>query len=258
MAKKIKETQGSQKMKQYLEDLKRNKCFRRELNRYIKCLAKENASAKKMSEPDIINSLLNKYFKLGSIARKALKKINKQNSRWKIMEKIAESYALDDGLFSYLYFPIITNEAFGISPNAEIDMCNIVDNFEKHFDSEDGFSEIPFLLRAYEKNRFSVYPISIYIHKFATKRDVLDYVEKKWQEIESGPTCHREKGVRFKKRKYDRKFLDFLWENRDLSAKEIKVKLDKKFPDNTLVYYEIYKLLNTERQRRKTEISVGQ
>lgn len=253
---KEKETQGSRKMKQYLEDLKRNKYFRKELNKYLKLYDKESDNFPR--KPDIIDNLLNKYSELGKITKRALKKYTR-NSCEKITKKLAEKYSIDNRLLSYITFSIITKGMLKIDPNAEIDMCCLKDIYDDNFGIEHGsFQEFPLILRPAEQNHYIAYPVGIGIHRYATKRDVLDYIEKKWLQIEACLFSYNEKKVRIRKRKYNRGLLDFIWENQNMDIKKLKNSLDKKFPRNGLVYYEIYKIINIERKRRMQEITVGQ
>lgn len=127
------------------------------------------------------------------------------------------------------------------------------------------------------------YPIAIAIHKFSTKRDLLDYIKKNWHSIESILINRRkeeytkklEKYIdikRFKKldwevrknfikklftkpyigrlKKINWELTDFIWENRNFKSKEIKKKLDNKFPNNELIYNDILKIISLEKKRR--------
>jgi hypothetical protein len=95
------------------------------------------------------------------------------------------------------------------------------------------------------------YPIAICINPMASKRDVLDFVEKRWSWIENNfLRTFEDQAFRGRKRKHKQEILDFIWENRRFRNQIIKEKLDKKFPGNGLVYYEITKLLQQEGERR--------
>jgi hypothetical protein len=99
------------------------------------------------------------------------------------------------------------------------------------------------------------YPVSVGIHRNASKRDVLDFIEKHWVKIDSQlRQSYDEKAMRARQRKHDQKLLDFIWENRNLSSTEIKKKLDKQFPKNGLVYYEINQIVRQEKKRRLEDI----
>lgn len=254
MEKKKKDTQGSQKMKQYLEDLKRNKYFRKEINKYLKFHKKESKNYPRKT--DIVDFLFDEYTKFGKIAKRALRKYEK-NSGFNVEKKLARKYAIDSRLLSYITWPMLGLSV--IDPNAEIDMCNFVDNYDDNFGIGHGFSQVfPLIMRPFSENHYEAYPVGINIHRFASKRDVLDYIEKKWSLIESCISIYSEKKARFRKRKHSRKLLDFLWENKTLEINKLKNKLDRTFPGNGLVYYEIYKIISLERQRRMKELTVGQ
>jgi hypothetical protein len=241
-------------MRLYLEDLKRNKYFCKELNKYIK--AKDKLDAQHPRKEDIIDFLIDEYIKLGKITRKALKKY-KDGKDIEIIKKLSQKYSLDGELFSYITFPILTKNLLSESPNAEIDVCCLVDNYDKNFDKHEAHPEFPLILDPLQQIHFRAYPVSIDINRLATKRDILDYIEKKWPDIKAGLSNYREKDVRIRKRKYDQKILDFIWENKNLKLSELKKNLDKHF-HNDLVYYEIQKIISLEKVRRREKINVGQ
>jgi predicted metal-dependent hydrolase len=98
--------------------------------------------------------------------------------------------------------------------------------------------------------------IAIKIHPRASKRDVLDFVAKRWPWIESQlRTMSTDKALRTRKRKHSQKLLDFMWQNRSYTAKEIKRRLNKSFPNNGLAYHEISKIIDYEGKKRFGELT---
>jgi hypothetical protein len=95
------------------------------------------------------------------------------------------------------------------------------------------------------------YPVSLGIHKYATKRDVLDYIEKRWNLIQSYVEIYRDKEKRFRKRKYDLEITDFIWENRETPARELADKVNEKFENVNFIYSDISKIISLEKIRRK-------
>lgn len=255
---KQKETQGSRKIKQKLEDLKRNDYFKKSLDKSIQIY--KNGKESNDTAGDIINSLFKEYIKLGRKTEKAIKKDIKLD--WMTTQvKIAEEYSLDCDLFSYLTWPIIMKLIAPdiklkslINPRAEIDMCCITDNYDDYL-MRDNDKYFPLILNPAKQSHIIAYPVSIDIHCFATKRDVLDFIEKKWKNINACLSSYRNKDIRIRKRKHNQKLVDFIWKNKNLKIVELKNKLDKYFPDNKLFGYDdIYKIISIEKQRRTTEV----
>jgi len=225
------ESQGRRKFTQYIEDLKRNENFRKDFNKLCKISIREN------------------------------KKFEKEAT--KVMRKYGITYGTLEGLGYY----IDDKEEFNwgsLNPRSLIcddyDMCMIVDTFQlkygkkyqkinKEYWNEDFDPEI--IIKSY----LSSYPIGINIHKFASKRDVIDFIEKRWPSINAFLKTYREKPKRIRKRKLSRKLADCIWENHNLPVKKIKQIIDEEFPHNGLVYWQILKIKNLEKKRRNRKIS---
>ena len=105
------------------------------------------------------------------------------------------------------------------------------------------------------KSLINCFPVAIALHKFSTKRDLLDYIEKEWSTIEKILSRYREKPYRGRNKKIDWEMVDFIWENRNLSSKEIKEKLNNKFPHNGLIYNDILKIISLEKKRRNKNLA---
>jgi hypothetical protein len=137
------------------------------------------------------------------------------------------------------------------SMSYEMDMCIPLNLHDEELQGEryDGI----ITLRPYLIMSRLAYPVAIGIHPGASKNDVLDYVEKRWPEIENNLRRSEpfDKAVRQRKRKHDQELLDFIWENRNFADKHTKELLDEKFPNNGIAYYEINKLMHLEGSRRE-------
>jgi hypothetical protein len=215
-----KQTQGNKKWKQYLEELRRNKNF--------------IADIKRMND---------------------LSKKNKRKKCNELILKISERYGVDrEELFFNLIPLISSNEEmiWGDRP----DLCVILNNCDYFTDLEETEDDYcyPRKTRTIDEAMFiRAYPISINIHRLASKRDVLDFIEKKWKFIECDLDAVRNGKIRIRARKNPERD-NFIWENRNLKIKEIKKLLDEKFPKNGLVYFNIYKIINDEQRRRNKKV----
>jgi len=105
------------------------------------------------------------------------------------------------------------------------------------------------------KSLINCFPVAIALHKFSTKRDLLDFIEKEWNTIEEILSRYREKPYRGRNKKIDWDMVDFIWENRNLRSKEIKEKLNAEFPQNGLVYNDILKIISLEKKKRNKNIA---
>jgi len=133
-------------------------------------------------------------------------------------------------------------------------MCRVVNEFDEQiipFNEGDDFIH----LMPNKKSELIAYPVSIKIHSLASERDIIDFIEKRWPWIDNMlRESEEQKTLKIRrKRKHSQDLLDFIWENKDVSAKVIKSKLDEKFPKNGLAYYEISKLIQSEKIIRLEE-----
>lgn len=101
----------------------------------------------------------------------------------------------------------------------------------------------------------SVYPVALHISPYASKRNILDYVEKFYAtEIARLQKGYRDPGAGIGKHKTKnkivRKISDFIYEHRNLKPKEIKKLLWEKL-HTQMDSGHISKILSLERKRRK-------
>lgn len=246
-------TQGHDKMIRYIGDLVRNKNFQMLLRRLRKYKRHSEGmyqdwTPKEQKEHDRMNREIGSILDGYELLRKRCKRLVK-NRQFYIREKIAEEYGLD------LYLIMLAEALYHKDQKlmelaksfADPEMCKIVDIRDEEVHPFNKGEEIIYL-NPTRKLRLLAYPIAICINSRASKRDVLDFIEKRWPWISS--MSDLEKPFKMRKRKHSQDILDFIWENRGLPAKEIKNRLNKNFPDNGFVYYEISKIIQLEKDRR--------
>lgn len=245
-----KTTQGQKKMLQYFEDLKRNKHFKILIKRLEK-ISEENSKKKDENYEKLMEEFIRNYQELDQLLKKRMKLSNKSQE---IIMFIAEEYGLTSEITADpIVFDFLSKDESKYS--IWNDMCAVSDNYD--FFLNEVFSRpVPIELDTAKQSHIRAYPISIDIHKFATKRDVLDYIEKRWNFIESYLEVYRDKNVRFRKRKIERKVVDYIWENKKEPAKKIVELIAKKFLDNNLNlgYEDILKIISNEKNRRIKKI----
>ncbi len=257
----IKETQGHRKLQQYVDDLKRNKHLLAKIKK-IRDILKRPANKDKWDEREKkYDEILEKKKQLDELTKEIVSATKLEVDE--IIYGIAEEYGLDNDMVGNLFLmtEFMGNEK---DPIGEIfDFCRITDDYDETiYPLSPDFpfpAPLPIEMDRDRQSHIRAFPVSINIHKLATKRDVLDFVEKRWPFIESYLDTYRNgQKIRFRMRKHPREITDFIWENRNFSAKEIKKELDKVHPKNGLVYYEIGKIISIEKRRRSKKIIVGQ
>lgn len=257
-----KKTQGEVKMERYVNDLIRNKDFLRK----IKKLRKNNIYPKGMYDTwtkeeqenhDYVSKELNEILAGYETLRKRCKKLMDGGS-WKIRKTLSEVYGLDTYQIGYaecLLNPDYKDSIDFMKSNAQLDMCKISDFHDDELSPFNKGEEIIYLNR--QRQLFlNAYPIAVCIHPKASKRDVIDFIEKRWKWIEYNfLRMYADKKLKYGKRKHRQEILDFLWKNRSLPSQKLKERFDKEFPKNGLAYFEITKIVQLEKNRRLGNLS---
>lgn len=263
---KLKDTQGMRKIKQYFEDLQRNKRFLQLLKQLKKSYVKSQVKGPEEEREGLI---FDKVMKNRIEFEELMKELREANPRPKIdeiLDYFAEGYGISEETLWYIFhlLPLEKNEIEGKEINTSWleDMCFVIDNYDEELNSVESpeiYPSVPIELNRRKQRHIRSYPISIDIHRFANKRDILDFINKRWEIIEDKLNVYTdEKKKRFRRRKYDRKLLDFIWKNKDLKSKELIELLNIEFPKHGLVYFEVSKLIQLERNRRNKDLIEGQ
>lgn len=248
----IKKTQGHLKMVQYLEDLKRNKYLMGKIRKFPSYFP-ANPTSEEEARQKFQEELFNKYREFESMAKEGLEKYPESFDA--MFEELAEDYGIDDDLIGMLVMAHVVQKE-SVELGDIHDMCILTDSYDENLNEVYG-PPSPIQINYKKRAHIRAYPISIDINKFASKRDVLDFIEKRWDIIENYLSTYRNKKPRFRKRAIDRKLTDLIWDNRNKKLKEIKTIIDERFPENTLVDHEIYKIIGQEKIRRGRKINVG-
>lgn len=218
MDEKPKQTQGQKKTRLRLKELFDNEIFKKELSNIL--------------------------------ANPNKKKQNKQ------LWKFAEKYSLEFEMGSP-FLDLVTGRNSKILDEQighELDVCELYDevdeylneNFPRDFD-------IPPSRRPDKRAQLNAFPIHIGISPQATKRDVLDFISKRWDHIRYMLDTYLEKPkiIRVKpKSKRD----EFIWKNRNLPSSKIAELVNEKYPDSVLTYSDINSILYYLRKRKQTKL----
>lgn len=255
---KVKITQGHEKINLYINKLIRNKVFLEDLklideSNFDAQISYENLSKEQREKSD---NDVNQFIKISDeyVALKERCENLFKEKYWKFQEKLTHEYGIDLNLLSYVRCHIDNNHKNTILFDVYAEMCRIVNDFDEQFIPFNPGDDFIHLMPA-KRSELIAYPVSIKIHSLASKRDVLDFIEKRWPWIDNELRQTKDaRALKIKrKRKYGQDLLDFIWNNKDLPIKIIKTKLDKEFPKNGLVYYEISNLIQSQKIERLLE-----
>lgn len=254
----VPKTQGEIKMDRYIQDLIRNKDFLRKMKNLRRANKKEPVGMydtwteeQKQRSKDFnkeFTEILEQYEKLRKRSSKLLR-----DKSFIIRESISELYNIDNAQISYVESILNKRDEFLLDimkDSAELDMCKILDiNEEDSIPSFKG-KEIIHLNNS-RKLFLKAYPLGIFVNPLASKRDVINFIEKKWSRMENNfLRGYADKKLKYGKRKHNQKMLDFIWDNRGLKLEVLKDKLDKLFIGNGLVYYELGDIIRQEEKKR--------
>jgi len=259
---KRKTTQGHTKMMLHIEDtirnqhfLKRLKQLRKATNPLDKTKGMYNEWTDEQKERhDWINKelgeIINDYEKLRKRCQRVM-----YDKRARKAEQIANEYSFDNALLNVAIGMKDGNDFYINYYGDEIDMCTIQDLQNEELNQSNKGDNFIYL-RPDRQRHLIAYPVAVDINTKASKRDVLDFIEKRWPEIDAKLRMSETKALKLKinkKRKLDRALIDFIWLNKHVPSKKIKGLLDKKFPENDLVCYEINDIIKREKKKRLEE-----
>ncbi len=248
----MEETQGNKKIMQYLEDLIRNKNFIKDLKKCKNFLIKQGLLRADYKLERRISTIYEECLARNRIYCRQMKRANNDYISSRIIKKLSRKYSIDENIVITLAVNYLNNKnllTFSDVPEPPIlDMCKMIDDYDEHY--YDQLSFLPIAMFENKKIYYESFPISIGINVMASKRDVMDFIEKNWFKIEDSMNIYRDKKKKFRKRKHTRELCDFIWDNRSLKMTELKNMLNEKFPENTLVYNEIQDIIRNERKRR--------
>ena len=192
------------------------------------------------------NQRLSELFQRKSFLAKIhkIKNIADKKKQFRYIFALARNYSLQfepgEPLFEY----VVSNmKKISFKPNHYMDICQIYDEVDEYLNLNfpNDYS-IPPSKKPAKKLELYAYPIHLGISQKATKRDVLDYIHKRWHYIRYMLDAYEEnpKGIR-KKRKLYRD--EFIWKYKHLPAKQIADKVQKNFPGELLTYHDINHIL---------------
>jgi hypothetical protein len=175
------------------------------------------------------------------------------DSDWRKQSKRLWKFAEDNGLSLFTgsgLMRMLGNEK-PLPQDPSLDFCQIVDEPDEIFNDTEGdlWATRP---RPLSDHRLFImlFPIHICISPMASKRDVLDYVTKKWDEIRASLDGYsdREKPPTIRKRLKSARD-EFIWEHREVPSKKLADMVCEEFPGESLTYADINSIKQYLRKR---------
>lgn len=169
--------------------------------------------------------------------------------------RIAAKYSIDGSIGSPFYklagLPI---KDFTRDDNS-IDVCRIFDERSDSYDlvSFAVFSDDPTSYPEKLKNEKFEFPIHVAISPSASKRDVLDFINKKWIDILARLSEFQDENITSFRKKRNAERDQFIWDNRDLPASKLADLVSEKFHDSDLIYSDISSILYYLRKRKASK-----
>lgn len=239
---------GEEKMRQLIKDLETDENLKTKINEikdgiFLKGLLSDEDPEKDMESLRLECINFNKY-----ITKKYNSMIKKSDINTMI-QSLSEKYSLQSDMIIDIVIKFLLPEHKDLLEQIEYSMCDITDSYT-NFLSEEQF--IPISLTN-KKSFYKLFPVSLNISIHASKRDVLRYIEKNWNDINKVMEPYKTKNVkqiRVRKNSERDKFIyDKYMEGK--KAKEISelISNNEKWTDTDIG--NICKIISIERKRRK-------
>ena len=183
---------------------------------------------------------------------KAIQSIPNIDKREKKLRKFAEKYLLEykPGAPFFDLAVAKIEPKFDKFYGVELDVCQLFDEEDEYLNEQFPMDfDYPPSRNPTKRAQIKAFPIHLGISPYATKRDVLDFIAKRWEHIRYMLDDYLEKPkIIKKKRKYERDAI--IWKNRNLSASVIADLINNKYPDENITYADIHKILYYLRRRK--------
>ena len=164
-------TQGQRKLQILLDDLMRNRHFRRYAKKLSKLFDSDEYWGRYEEIDNATRNLYHQYFDWDT-AVKAVIKRDRSGIR-QITDAMAIKYGLDSHLIHDVILEALANNETSVKIGYWDDMCSVNDDYDENLNK---FTpRTPFILDTLKQQRILAYPVSISINRFASKRDILDF-----------------------------------------------------------------------------------
>ncbi|MCC7436776.1 hypothetical protein IT402_02805 [Candidatus Nomurabacteria bacterium] len=132
----------------------------------------------------------------------------------------------------------------------DLDVCRLVDAKANREEELDCFEATGELFGRKELDRF---PVHLMISPDASKRDVLDFINKNWQLVQAYMEDYKRKTPAIRE-KQNKERDSRIWELQHLGAKMVASKINQEFPNTNFSYADVNKVLHRMRKKRKSDL----
>lgn len=172
---------------------------------------------------------------------------NFYNKVWKLARKYNLKFESGTPLFDYIYIKKYDKEKElnleSLDKNIENDVCIIRDDADGYLNEVFPRDfEIPPGKKQDSRLEINNYPIRVSISPQATKRDLLDFINKRWKYI-ADLLSDYDQGIILERKRKKQERDDLIWKNRNKPRKEIADLINKKFPNENLTYSDVNSII---------------
>lgn len=132
----------------------------------------------------------------------------------------------------------------------DLDVCRLVDAKKERDEDLDYFKATGDIVF---KRELDVFPVHLMISAEASKRDVLDFINKNWQLVQVYMEDYK-RNTPVIREKQNQERDNRIWEIQDLGAKMVASKINEEFPNTNFSYADVNKVLHRMRKKRKSDL----
>lgn len=182
--------------------------------------------------------------------------VKNKRKQSKLLWKLAEKHFLEFEPGSP-FFGLVLKLNLGLDEQIghELDVCQLYDEEDEYLNENFPIDfDFPPSRNKEKRAQIHAFPIHIGINIFATKRDVLDFLNKRWDYIRYMLDCYIAEKPKTVRKKPKAKRDNLIWDSRDLSAKTIADKVNQLYPDENLTYADVNSILYYLRKRKFSKV----
>lgn len=164
--------------------------------------------------------------------------------------QLAKEYNLDISVGTRMFKESAIPALNSDRPAYDLDVCRLVDAKSSR-EEELAFFEATGKL--FNKRELNVFPVHLMITPEASKRDVLDFINKNWQLVQAYMEKYKREIPVLRKRP-NKERDERIWELQHLGAKIVAEKINKEFSNTNFSYADVNKILHRMRKKRKSDL----
>jgi hypothetical protein len=180
-----------------------------------------------------------------------------EDDKKSLFDELAEKYGVDIELWENTHLLRGQHENIEVIAGEIIpSMCTLTDQYNLNFH--------PLFVSDYYRDNLRMrthikaYPVSIDVHRFASKEDIIDFVDDNWKAIESQLRNDSEKRLDVRDRPCEDRDR-FIYKHREKKPEEIRALIKDRYPEDKvwLGRDEIKSIVRAQQKARKQDLSGG-